>query len=56
MNGTQFMRPKFSAPASQNTDQLTWDYAFLTKAEFIMKWGETLYAYFKDSSRGVKSN
>jgi hypothetical protein len=41
MNGCQYMRPKFSAPASQNTDQITWDFAFLSKEEFIAKYGET---------------
>ena len=44
MNGCQYMRPKFSAPASQNTDQLTWDYAFLSKEQFIEKHGVRAYA------------
>ena len=43
MNGCQYMRPKFSAPASQNTEQITWDYAFLSKEDFIAKWGEANY-------------
>ena len=38
MNGCQYMRPKFSAPASQNTDQLTWDYAFLSKVQMMKKY------------------
>lgn len=49
MNGTQFMRPKFSAPASQNTDQVTWDYAFLSKEEFIAKYGKRAYEDAKNS-------
>ena len=44
MNGCQYAQKKFSAPASQNTDQLTWDYAFLSKQEFIEKHGAKIYA------------
>jgi hypothetical protein len=56
MNGTQFMRPKFSAPASHNTSQMTWDLAFLTKRQFIAKHGEALYDYTKDPSGSAKSD
>jgi len=56
MNGCQYTQKRFSAPASWHTDQITWDYSFLTKREFIEKWGETLYAYTKDSSRGTRPN
>ena len=38
MNGCQYAQKRFSAPASQNTDQITWDYAFLSKAEFMKKY------------------
>jgi len=44
MNGMQYHLPKFSAPASYNTDELTWDYAFLSKEEFIEKHGAKAYA------------
>jgi len=43
MNGCQYMKPKFSAPASYNTDQITWDYAFLSKEDFIKKHGEATW-------------
>lgn len=43
MNGTQFMRPSFTLPASNNTSQVEWDYAFLSKEDFIAKWGKMLY-------------
>jgi hypothetical protein len=49
MNGTQYTQKKFSAPASWHTDQLTWDYAFLSKKEFIAKYGEIYY----DKLRGA---
>ena len=44
MNGMRYMLPKFSCPASANTDQITWDYAFLTKEEFIEKHGALAYS------------
>jgi hypothetical protein len=47
MNGCQYMLPKFSCPASSNTSELKWDYAFLTKEEFIAKWGKTPYEFAK---------
>jgi hypothetical protein len=56
MNGCQYAQKRFSAPASWHTSQVTWDYAFLTKQEFITKWGEKLYAYTKDSSRSTRSH
>jgi len=43
MNGCQYHLKRFSAPASQNTDQITWDYAFLTKAEFLEKYGQKIF-------------
>jgi len=47
-----YQRPKFTCPASQNTSQIQWDFAFLTKADFIMTWGEALYAYYTEDSKG----
>ncbi len=46
MNGMQYMRPKFTLPASSKTGQLKWDAAFLTKTEFLAKypdWTEENY-------------
>lgn len=41
MNGTQYTQRKFTLPASHpHTSQTTWDFAFLTKQEFIIKYGE----------------
>jgi hypothetical protein len=39
----KYTMPKFTLPASQNTDQRKWDLAFLSKDEFIKKHGEILY-------------
>jgi hypothetical protein len=47
MNGCAYLQPKFTLPASSNTGQIMWDYAFLTKAEFIAKWGKTPYEFAK---------
>ena len=44
MNGCQYLLPKFTCPASNNTSQVTWDFAFLTKKEFIAKYGEALWS------------
>jgi hypothetical protein len=49
MNGCQSHLKKFSAPASQNTDQMHWDYAFLTKKEFVAKYGEIYYDKMRDA-------
>jgi hypothetical protein len=43
MRDMQYRLPKFSAPASHNTDQITWDLAFLSKEEFITKYNATAY-------------
>lgn len=43
MNGMQYMRPKFTLPASDKTSDVKWDLAFLTKEEFIAKHGEEVY-------------
>jgi hypothetical protein len=56
MNGTQYQMKRFSAPASHNTSQMTWDLAFLTKRQFIAKHGEALYEYTKDPSGSAKSD
>jgi hypothetical protein len=45
-----YTRPKFTCPTSNNTSQVQWDYTFLSKEEFITKWGEKLYAATKDAS------
>jgi hypothetical protein len=42
MDGCQWDSKKFSNPASHNTSQVQWDYAFLTKQQFIAKWGEVV--------------
>ena len=36
----KYLSPKFTLPASHNTSQMTWDFTFLTSAEFIKKYGE----------------
>lgn len=38
MNGCQYAQKKFSAPASWHTDQMTWDYAFLSKSQMMKKY------------------
>jgi hypothetical protein len=38
MNGCQYTHKRFSAPASWHTEQITWDYAFLSKTEFMAKY------------------
>lgn len=43
MNGCQYTQYKFTLPASSNTKQEKWDAAFLTKQEFIAKWGVEKY-------------
>jgi len=43
MRDMQYRLPKFSAPASCNTDQITWDYAFLSKKEFVEKYGQKVF-------------
>jgi hypothetical protein len=50
MNGMQYMRPKFTLPASEKMSEVKWDYAFLTKEEFIAKWGEMLYQDFSETA------
>jgi hypothetical protein len=37
MNGMQYTRSKFTLPASENTSQHRWDFAVLTKEEFLKK-------------------
>ncbi len=49
MNGCQYLLKKFSAPASYNTSQIQWDYAFLTKREFVVRYGEKAYEDAKNS-------
>jgi hypothetical protein len=51
MNGCQSHLKKFSAPASINTTQIMWDYAFLTQPEFIIKHGERAYAKMQTVGR-----
>jgi hypothetical protein len=36
----KYLQPRFTLPASQNTNQVTWDLAFLSKEEFVKKYGE----------------
>lgn len=45
MNGMQYMRPKFTLPASNKTSEMKWDLAFMTKEDFMKKynWDETTY-------------
>ena len=45
MNGCQYTRPKFSAPASWHTPQARWDYAFLSKEEMMKKYKISERAY-----------
>jgi hypothetical protein len=45
MRDMQYKLAKFSAPASWHTSELKWDFAFLTKEEFIAKWGKTPYEF-----------
>lgn len=52
MNGCQYLKPSFTLPASNNTSAIQWDFAFLTKKEFVAKWGEMLYADMKDDWDG----
>jgi hypothetical protein len=53
MNGTQYMKPSFTLPASDNASELNWDAAFLTKKEFLVKhpkWDSHNYdVMFKES-------
>jgi hypothetical protein len=39
MNGCQYMRPKFTLPASEKTDQQRWDLAMLTDVEYRVRYG-----------------
>lgn len=39
----QYLKPSFTLPASYKTSQMRWDFAFLSKREFIIKYGS--YAY-----------
>ena len=43
MNGMRYMLPKFSCPASTNTSELKWDYAFLSKEDFVKKYGQKMF-------------
>jgi hypothetical protein len=36
----KYLMPKFTCPASANTSQKRWDYAFLTDEEYRAKYGE----------------
>lgn len=45
MNGMQYMRPKFTLPASVKTSEMKWDLAFLTKEEFMAKYDLTEGGY-----------
>lgn len=38
MNGSSYLRPKFTLPASEKTSETRWDLSFLTKEEFITKY------------------
>lgn len=55
MNGCQYAQKRFSAPASWNTTQIQWDLAFLTKPEFITKWGRERYES-ENASGSTKSD
>ena len=43
MNGMQYMRPKFTLPASEKTSQERWDFAMLSREEFEEKYGQKRY-------------
>ena len=34
----KYVQHKFTLPASHKTDQMTWDYAFLSKTEMMKKY------------------
>jgi hypothetical protein len=38
MNGCQYMLPKFTLPASSNTSQIRWDFAFMSEVDFQKKY------------------
>lgn len=43
MNGCQYGQKRFTLPAGAG-EQIKWDLAFLSKKEFIAKYGEAKYA------------
>lgn len=50
MNGTQYMYPRFTLPASgPNLKQVRWDFAFLSREEFEEKYGEEKYIELSQS-------
>lgn len=51
---TLYQRGSWTCPASHNTDDKTWDLAFLSKAEFMSKYGCTEEEYKDIASKGTK--
>jgi hypothetical protein len=47
-----YTRPKFTCPASHNTDQIRWDYAFLSQTAFQKKYLISERAYDELGRRG----
>lgn len=45
-----YTRPTFTCPTSSNTDQVRWDYAFLSTEEFIAKHGEEVWKTSSEES------
>lgn len=45
MNGCQYLRPTFTLPASNKTSDIQWDLSFLSKNDFIKKYGITPKIY-----------
>ena len=52
MNGMQYMRPKFTLPASNSASDVRWDFSTLSKADFVAKHPmlEGFYARIADGS------
>lgn len=38
MNGCQYLRPTFTLPASTKTSDVRWDFATLSRKEFVKKY------------------
>ncbi len=49
-----YQNRQFSCPASHNTDDKTWDLAFLTEEQFMTKYSVTVEEYKELALKGIK--